>query len=516
MKTPDFLAISVIGMFFVAFVSGSDALKGLGALLLGALVSFVGLDANMGAERFTGGMIYLWDGIPLSILFLGVFGLPELAALLDRKSIAEFGETGSGPTLMDGVRDTLREWKLVLQCSSIGAVVGAVPGVGVTVIDWIAYGVAKRDRRGGPEFGQGNIRGVIAPESANNAKEGGYLIPTLALGLPGSVTMTILLGAFTVQGLLPGPGMLKENLSITYSMVISLTLANILGASICMLLSRGLARLTMLPATTIFSVALVFVMLGAFYTHAIAEDILCLGLAASLGIWMKAWNWSRAAFSLGFVLGPNVERYFFLSYQLNGMSWLTRPSIIAVGVIMVWMAVRRIRAFRQVRASDAEMTSPVPNIASFGLLGLGSVWAIASLWSEEFPTRIFPQIAAVLMILVSAVLIGREYLVWRRRKAAPAPDTTAVLHDHHPWAMIATGAKALGALAALAVLSFAFGHLPAAALFVGTVLTVRDRRLRLANVLVALGTALAIYAVFDALMSVPWPRPWLAGVLPGY
>ena len=215
-------------------LAGSQPLKGFAAAMLGMLLSFVGLDDQTGSTRWTFGQVHFWEGLPIVVVFLGLFGLPELAALLVRGTISDQSTPLSLSRMSVGIRDTLREWTLVLRCSWIGALLGAVPGIGVVVLDWIAYGHASRRPGDGPKFGQGNVRGVIAPESANNAKEGGSLIPTIAFGVPGSASMSVLLGAFVIQGLVPGPDMLGKNASVTISMVFSIAIANILGAAICL------------------------------------------------------------------------------------------------------------------------------------------------------------------------------------------------------------------------------------------------------------------------------------------
>jgi TctA family transporter len=326
MKTPDFFAVSAFGLSVVAMLAGSQPMKGLAAALLGLLLAFVGIDANAGTHRWTFGQVYLWNGLPIVVVFLGLFGLPELGTLLARGSIQ--GKAMAVPSyaqMLGGVREALREWSLVIRCSWIGTVLGAVPGVGVAAIDWIAYGHAARRPGKGPPFGQGNIRGVIAPESANNAKEGGSLIPTLAFGVPGSASMAILLGAFMVQGLVPGPDMLGKHASLTASMVFTIALANIIGAGTCLLLTRPLARMASLPAPLIVPLVITFMVIGCYQNNMSVLDFLLFGGIGFLGMAMKELNWPRSAFSLGFVLGPTLERNFFLAYQIHGWEWLAHP-----------------------------------------------------------------------------------------------------------------------------------------------------------------------------------------------
>src|SRR3981081_2999138 len=164
-----------------------------------------------------------------------------------------------------GVKDCFNNWWLIMRCSWMGGGIGSIPGISASVVDWLAYGHALRTEKGASlTFGKGDVRGVIASESSNNAKEGGALVPTVAFGVPGSATMAILLGAFLIHGLVPGPDMLTKNLSITYAMVWSVALANILGAGACFAFSPQLARLATLRYTLILPAVLGIIYIGAF------------------------------------------------------------------------------------------------------------------------------------------------------------------------------------------------------------------------------------------------------------
>jgi putative tricarboxylic transport membrane protein len=182
------LALSMIGM-----LTGTSALKGLSTCCFGLLLGSMGTAPATGEFRLVGESIYLSDGIPIVIVGLGMFALPEIIDLLRRSSrISETATLGHG--WIEGFKDVFRHWWIVLRCSVIGCIVGALPGLGGSVVDWIAYGhvVQTTDHR--ERYGTGDVRGVLAPESANNAKEGGALIPTLLFGIPGSGSMAILLG----------------------------------------------------------------------------------------------------------------------------------------------------------------------------------------------------------------------------------------------------------------------------------------------------------------------------------
>src|SRR5438132_1587184 len=195
--SPELLAFSVLGISMVAVLSGSAPLRGLTAGCLGIIIAMVGTDPQSGTLRWTFDSLYLWDGLPLTPLLLGVFALPELCDLLiSRTAIAADTSVGNiYKGQIQGMKDCFREWWLIVRCSWIGGGIGSIPGISASVVDWLAYGHALKTEKGANlTFGKGDVRGVIASESSNNAKEGGALVPTVAFGVPGSATMAILLG----------------------------------------------------------------------------------------------------------------------------------------------------------------------------------------------------------------------------------------------------------------------------------------------------------------------------------
>ncbi len=227
------------------------------------------------------------------------------------------------------MKDCFQNWWLIMRCSWIGGGIGSIPGISASVVDWLAYGHALKTEKGAAQtFGKGDVRGVIASESSNNAKEGGALVPTIAFGVPGRATMAILLGAFLIHGLVPGPDMLTKNLNITYSMVWSVALANILGAGICYAFSPQFARLATLRYTLILPAVLGIIYIGAFEASRQWGDLFALLFFGLVGWIMKQFKWPRPPLILGVVLGDTIERYMFISVERYGVSWLLRPVVV--------------------------------------------------------------------------------------------------------------------------------------------------------------------------------------------
>ena len=256
----EFFALTVLGLTFVVALSGRHMLKGLLMAVFGVMVAMVGIDAQEGVPRYAFGELYLWAGIPLVPVVVGLFGGTELLLMmLSRTSIAR---TSAGATADDspvrdisgigqGVRDTFARWWLVIRSSAIGVGVGMVPGVGGSVAQFLAYGHAQQTSKHPEEFGHGSIEGVIAAGAVNNAKDSGSLIPTVAFGIPGGAATAVLLSAFLVVGLDPGPEMLTSDLHVTLSMAWVTILANIVAVAVGFLLVRQLTRLTTVPGTYI-------------------------------------------------------------------------------------------------------------------------------------------------------------------------------------------------------------------------------------------------------------------------
>ncbi|MDP6175897.1 MAG: tripartite tricarboxylate transporter permease, partial [Rhodospirillales bacterium] len=226
--SPEFFMLAILGITFVAALSGGNIAKGLTGGLLGLILATVGLDPIESVPRFTldavigeDGGLFLWDGISLVAVTVGLFAIPEIIDLsVQGSSIAREGSQKLGG-VMQGVRDTFTHWKLVLRCSAIGSYIGLIPGLGGGPAQWVAYAHAVQSSPDKDRFGKGAIEGVLGPGAANNSKEGGALVPTIAFGVPGSVSMAILLGAFIIQGIVPGPDLLDpaKHLNLTFSFV---------------------------------------------------------------------------------------------------------------------------------------------------------------------------------------------------------------------------------------------------------------------------------------------------------
>src|SRR6266545_2234280 len=333
---PELFMLAIVGIAFISSLSGQGGralLRGILAGLLGLLFALVGQDPQAGVLRFTFGQLYLWNGLDLIPVLVGVFAIPEIIDLAVRgTSIAgELPPENLGRGVWVGVKDTFVHFWLTIRCSLIGTFIGIMPGLGGGVAPWIAYGHATQSARDPSErmrFGQGDVRGVRGPGAANNSKEGGALIPTVAFGVPGSSSMAILLGGFFLLGLVPGPDMLTKHLPLTFSMVWTIVIANIVTVLICFLFLNRLAGLTNVRGGLLIPVILVLVFIGSYTSNNHYGDLVVTLVFGGIGYLMVLAGWPRAPFVLGLVLGKIAENYLYISVARYEAAWLTRPVVL--------------------------------------------------------------------------------------------------------------------------------------------------------------------------------------------
>ncbi len=338
--SPELFMFTIWGLSMIGVLSTGAPLKGLTAGVLGVLLSTVGQDVKSGVMRFDFDQPYLWEGISVVLVSLSIFAIPEMIALAARKSrvadVNELGERG----MLQGIRDAFRHWWLVIRCSVIGCWVGILPGLGSDVADWFAYAHARQTVKNPETFGTGDVRGVIAPESSNNAKEGGALLTTLAFGIPGSTSMALLIIAFVGVGMNPGPDMLTSEIHYIYMIIWALVLSQILASVICWAMVKPAAKVCFLPFYALVPIILALTILSAFSAHFSMMDIVAVLVLSAFGYIMKVTGWPRAPVVLGFVLGQKVELYLWLSVARYDMNWITRPGVLIIGAIvaatLVW------------------------------------------------------------------------------------------------------------------------------------------------------------------------------------
>jgi len=548
--SPELLAICVFGLSLVAVLSGGSPLKGLAGACIGLMVATAGDDPQTGTLRWTFDSLYLWDGLPVVPLALGLFAVPELADMAITKqsiNVKEEDKQDARYGQIEGIKDTFSNWFLVLRCATIGSALGAVPGIGASVIDWIAYGHAARTEKGAPEtFGKGDVRGVIASEASNNAKEGGALVPTIAFGVPGSASMALILGAFLIHGLVPGPEMLTTRLDVTYTLVWSVAIANILGAGICFTFANQLAKVALVRIGVLAPVVLAITYIGAFQGSRQWGDIYALLIFGLIGWIMKRLRWPRPPLILGFVLGSLVERYMFISVERYGADWLWiwrdfgdgdvrfAPYVPIIFIVTLYGVLSPIIKGYRSRAKANQTSSKFgfqkaainPDLIFAMILFalFATAWGIASTW--EFGARLIPQVVATAAMIFIGWLILSALFVAPGEKVVvdedgipgrgeggtapvqsdvhfdisadygdlPGPEITKRVLNYFGWLLFFFGAAAV------------IGLLPAMFVFMLGYIRIEGKESWKVTLLTSSGVWIVSYFLFHKLLIIPWPQ----------
>lgn len=356
---PEFFMMVMVGIAAIAFLGGKSPAKGMAMGALGLLLSMVGQDPSTGVVRFGFGSLYLWDGINQIVVVIGIFAVGEMINMARQggsiaDQMTDVKVTGG---VMTGVFDVFRNWWLMLRCSVIGVIIGMVPGLGGEAAGFFAYGHAVQTSKTPDKFGTGMIEGLVAPESAHNSKEGGALIPTIAFGVPGSSGMAILLGAFLVLGITPGPKMLTEHLGLVFNMAWTVAVANIFGAVLGLATARHMAKLTYIRNSIIVPLVLLFGVLGGYEAHNNIMDVVVVMVFGVMGYYMSKHSYPKAPLILGLVLGRLAEVNLNMAYDLYGLGFLFRPITFVLFLIFLFTIfaplVKSIIAMRKGGAANA-------------------------------------------------------------------------------------------------------------------------------------------------------------------
>jgi TctA family transporter len=532
----EFFMLAVLGVTFVASLSGANVPKGLLAGGFGLVLAMVGLDPIESVPRFTlegvmgeDNALFLWDGISLISVTVGLFAIPEIIDLaVQRTSIAGTSQPGKLGGVMEGVKDTFRHWKLVLRCSGIGAYIGLIPGMGGGPAQWLAYAHAVQTSPNKERFGKGAIEGVLGPGAANNSKEGGSLIPTLAFGVPGSVSMAILLGAFIIQGIVPGPDLLNpaKHLTLTFSFVWIIVLTNILTVAICFLFLNQLAKVTFVKGTYLIPLLLFLIYLGGFAVKNSFGDMFLVLVFGALGWLMVKFDWQRPPLLLGLVLGGIAENNLFIANRIYGYSWLWHTGVLVLWFIIIAGSVypyiqAYLRRSRSVDGSDAAAgTKPVKFIplalsarigqSLFALLMVGVFAyvvyeAMYGFGAFEPRAALFPWVIGLPSLVLAVFVFSQDALqATREVKVGEAalysePEVDPILARQRT---VAISCWIIGFFLAIWILGF----VPASAIATFLYLKFGAGERWPVTLAIAAGCWLFFYGLFDYALQLPFPK----------
>jgi hypothetical protein len=432
---------------------------------------------------------------------------------------------------MEGIKDTFHHWRLVIRCSAVGTYAGIIPGMGGAVSQWLAYAHAQQTSKHPEQFGKGCVEGVLAPGAANNSTLGGNLIPAIVFGVPASVMTAILLGAFIIHGIVPGPDMLIPEakggrLTLTFSFVWIIVVSNLITVAACLLFLRPLVKLTQIRGSLLMPFILLLIYLGAFAEKNAFEDLLIVLAFGLLGWLMVVFDYQRPPLLMGLVLGPLAENRLFISMDNFGLAWIWRPGVLVIFAIMlIGLLYPHLKKKRQMRRDAPEKKgdaasehagelaasanlSTGPGKLNFGILFLCSVIALQAwaLWESrnfDFRSGLFPwTIGSVLMVL-ALVQLGMHLVGGKNRgpesNAAPA---SAEMPKHEVYFRTF---KICGWNIAYCLAVWLFGFSLSIALITFLYLKLDAREKWSIAVTLTSAAWLFFYALFDYLLHIPFP-----------
>lgn len=525
----EFFMLAMLGITFVASLSGGKLARGLTAGCFGLLLATVGLDPIRSIPRFTldalvgdEGALFLWDGISLVSVTVGLFAIPEIIDLAVQGTSIAREKPGKIGGVMQGVKDTFHHWKLVLRCSALGAYIGLIPGLGGGPAQWIAYAHAVQSSPDKERFGHGAIEGVLGPGAANNSKEGGSLIPTIAFGVPGSVSMAILLGAFTIQGIVPGPDLVDPGryLSLTFSFVWIIVVSNIITVAVCFLFLESIAKITFVKGTFLIPFLLLLVYLGGFTVKNSFGDMALVLLFGALGWVMVELDWQRPPLLLGLVLGDIAERNLFIATRIDGAAWLLRPGVIVLTIFILGaLFYPTFQAWRERRRrgdpapgpswatgspKKAELSPTVWNLPAFFSLffliafAYALYQAFAGFGAQEPRAALFPWIISACGAAFAVVAL------WKGLTSTGPSNAVSVARDIEPAVARRRGILIASWIAGFFGLIWLLGFTPTAV--VGTILYLKfgaGERWR-PSILLTILAWVFFYGIFDRFLHLPF------------
>ncbi len=332
---PEYFALALFGLSMLASISGKSSVKNLIGGAFGVLIATVGVDFTTGVERFTFGFPELTEGIHFIPVMIGLFGGSELLTQAASLNVI-YKRIASVAVRLPSREDFRKVRGVIARSCGIGTFIGILPAEGGTVAAMVAYNEAKRWSKDKAEFGNGAIEGIAGPEAANNAATGGAMVPTLALGIPGSATTAVILGALMVHGLRPGPHLFNEQPHLLYSIFIAMLVANVMFMGLGMVGAKVFARVTLIPRTFLWPSVFALAVVGSYALTQSMLDVWVMLIFGLLGFLFRRYGFSPAPIIMGLILGELVENSLKQSLLIFGHNWLLffeRPIVVTFFVL---------------------------------------------------------------------------------------------------------------------------------------------------------------------------------------
>ncbi len=340
---PEFFALLILSLLLVVALMGSSLVRGLLAIFLGLVLSLIGMDPMSGAVRFTFGQAHLLEGLDFVVVAVGLFGISEIFINAEKQLGMD------KPAKVEGLLPRREEWLPIIKSigrgTGIGLILGIIPGVNAVITTITSYSIEKKLAKDPSRFGKGAIEGVAGPETANNAYSGGSLIPLFSLGIPTSPTVAIILGAFIMHGLTPGPALFEKNPDFVWGVIASMFIGNVILLIFNLPLAKVWAKIALIPYQLLFPIVLILCILGAYSINNSLWDVGLTLVFGMIGYAMKKLDISLAAMVLTFILGAQIESSLLQSMAIaeNGLAiFFTRPlsaSLLGLGFVILLISI---------------------------------------------------------------------------------------------------------------------------------------------------------------------------------
>ena len=346
----EYFAVMLLGLVAAAAITQGSAVKGIGMVAVGILIGTIGTDINTGVWRFTFDSPYLIDGVSLVALAMGLFGITEVIASINARTTSPTGDVTLRSMLPRG-EEVRRSIFPMLRGTGIGAFFGTLPGTGQTIASFVSYAVEKRVSAEPSRFGKGAVEGIAAPEAANNASALTAFVPTLSLGIPGSATMALMLGAMMIHGITPGPLVITNHPDVFWGVIASFWIGNVLLVLLNVPLIGIWVRLLRVPYQFLYPAIIVLICVGVYSVNSNIFDVVLALLMGVFGYGMRLLAFEPAPLLIGFVLGPmmeeNLRRGLLLArgdYATLVLQPITGTILLLTAVLVVWSVWKTLRA----------------------------------------------------------------------------------------------------------------------------------------------------------------------------
>lgn len=353
-NSADYFSMMLLGLVAAAILVQGSPIKGIAAVLFGLIFGMVGTDVSTGVQRYAFGLTFLYDGINIVAIAMGIFGVTEVIANVGKVNSAVSSQKITFRSLLPTRKDIKESVFPMLRGTGIGTGVGILPGTGTSIASFLAYAVEKKISRTPSKFGKGAIEGITAPESANNASAQSAFIPTLTLGIPGDAVMALMLGALLIHGITPGPNVISDNPDLFWGLVVSFLIGNVLLLVLNIPMVGLWVRLLKVPYPILYPSIILFIAVGVYSISYSSMDIMMVAFFGVVGVMLLLLGFEPAPLLLGYILGPMIEENFRRTMLLNRgdmMVFLERPvSAIFVAMtvsLLLWTAYSMLKSTRK-------------------------------------------------------------------------------------------------------------------------------------------------------------------------